>query len=195
MKRTARIKRDTLETKIELDLNIDGLGTYDIKTSIPFFDHMLSSTARHGYFDTEIKARGDTEVDFHHTVEDVGICMGQGFKEALGDKSGINRFGGATIPMNEALVSVFLDISNRPYLVYKVPLTKEKVGKFDVELVKEFFQAFTAHCGVTLHINLIHGDNAHHIIEAIFKAFGRALDEATMPAGREGGIASTKGVL
>jgi imidazoleglycerol-phosphate dehydratase len=195
MERKAKVKRKTLETEIELDLNIDGSGNYDIATSSPFFDHMLASAARHGYFDIIIKAKGDTEVDFHHTVEDIGICMGEGLKKALGDKSGIKRYGGMTIPMSEVLASVFMDICDRSFLVYNVQLKKEKVGEFDIELVNEFFQAFVNHSGVTLHINLLHGNNAHHIIEAIFKAFGRALDEATTLEKRERGIASTKGVL
>jgi len=195
MERKAKVKRKTLETQIELHFNVDGSGNYDIATSIPFFDHMLASLARHGFFDLTIKAKGDTEVDFHHTVEDIGICMGKALKKSLGDKKGIKRFGGMTVPMDEALVSVFMDISDRPFLIYKVELNKEKVGGFDLELIKEFFQALASHSGITLHINLIHGKNAHHIIEAIFKAFGHALDAATSPEKREEKVTSTKGIL
>ena len=195
MERKARIKRTTLETEIELDLSIDGSGNYDISTSIPFFDHMLAATARHGFFDLTIKARGDTAVDFHHTVEDIGICLGEGLKKALGDKKGIKRYGGMIVPMNEALAQVNMDICDRPFLAYNVPLKKEKTGAFDLDLIKEFFHSFINHSGVTLHINLIHGSNAHHITEAIFKAFGRALDEATSLEKRERGVSSTKGML
>lgn len=195
MGRKAKIQRKTTETNIELDLGIDGSGQYDINSSVPFLDHMLSLMAKHGFFDLHIKAEGDIDVDFHHTVEDVGICLGEGFKQALGKKNRIVRYGEASVPMVEAMASVALDISERPFLVYNSGLEKGKVGEFDVELVWEFFRAFCSAAGITLHINVRYGRDTHHIIEAIFKAFGRALDKATAIDERLEGPMSTKGRL
>lgn len=195
MSRKAAIERITKETRIKLSLTIDGSGYAAICTSVPFLDHMLNSFARHGLFDLEVEASGDIDIDFHHTVEDIGIVLGEAFKQALGDKKGIRRYGQAAVPMDETLASVAVDISGRPCLVYHVNLPKVKIGDFDVELAKEFFQAFTNHCGLNLHINVMYGDNLHHIIEACFKAFARAMDTATQYDPRVEGVMSTKGVL
>ncbi|MCF3944595.1 imidazoleglycerol-phosphate dehydratase HisB [Oceanobacillus alkalisoli] len=193
--RTFKISRDTSETKINLELNIDGKGKSEIDSGIGFFDHMLTAMTKHGLFDLKVKCDGDLEVDQHHTVEDIGITLGQAFREALGTKEGITRYATVTSPMDEALATVALDISNRSFLVYNVEGLKDKVGNFDTELVEEFFQAFASNSGITLHINLAYGRNSHHIIEAIFKGFGRALDQATLKNARIEGIPSTKGVL
>jgi imidazoleglycerol-phosphate dehydratase len=193
--RKAEIKRTTKETDINIELNIDGAGISEISTGVGFFDHMLTLFSRHGFFDLKIDAIGDLEVDQHHTVEDVGICLGQAFAKAFGDKAGIRRFGNTTIPMGESLANVVLDLCDRPFLVYNVPLKNSKVGEFDVELIEEFFYAFVNNCGATLHVNLAYGSNTHHIIEAIFKAFGRAMDQATSKDERIKGVLSTKGVL
>lgn len=195
MSRSATIKRQTKETQIEIELELDGKGQLDIATSVPFMDHMLTHVAKHGFFDLQVKASGDIEIDDHHTVEDLGICLGEVFRKALGDKAGIRRFGRGTMPMHEALASVIIDFSGRPFLVYNVALPKAKVGNFDTELVEEFFVAFCNHAGANLHVNLAYGDNLHHIIEAIFKAFGRALDEASSYDPRIEGVLSTKGKL
>lgn len=195
MSRTAEIERTTQETGISITLDLDGSGKHHIESPVPFFNHMLSAMSRHGVFDLQIQARGDVEIDAHHTVEDLGIVLGEAFKQALGDKAGIRRFGRATLPMHEALASVVLDFSGRPYLVYNVELPKAKVGEFDTELVEEFFVAFCNHAAVNIHVNLAYGDNLHHIIEVIFKAFGRALDEATSIDPRIEGVLSTKGSL
>lgn len=195
MSRTATIERITNETKIKLSLSVDGSGSAKINTSVPFLDHMLNLFARHGLFDLEVEASGDIDIDFHHTVEDIGIVLGEAFKQALGDKKGIRRYGQASVPMDETLASVAVDISGRPYLVYHVNLPKVKVGEFDVELAREFFQAFVNNCGLNLHINVMYGDNVHHIIEACFKAFARALDSASQPDQRIKGVMSTKGLL
>jgi imidazoleglycerol-phosphate dehydratase len=195
MLRTALIERITQETKIKLSLKIDGTGTAQICTSVPFLDHMLNLFARHGLFDLDVEACGDIDIDFHHTVEDIGIVLGEAFKQALGDKKSIRRYGQATVPMDETLASVAVDISGRPYLVYHVNLPKVKIGDFDVELAREFFQAFVNHCGLNLHINVMYGDNVHHIIEACFKAFARAMDAASQIDPRIEGVLSTKGVL
>jgi imidazoleglycerol-phosphate dehydratase len=195
MSRTAAIKRVTKETKISLDLNVDGTGEAKVCTSVPFLDHMLNLFARHGLFDLEVEAAGDIDIDFHHTVEDIGIVLGEAFKQALGDKKGIRRYGQATVPMDETLAAVAVDISGRPYLVYNVKLPKVKIGEFDVELAREFFQAFANHCGLNLHINVMYGDNVHHIIEACFKAVARAMDMATQLDPRVQGVMSTKGML
>ena len=189
------ISRETTETKIKLELNIDGTGKSEINTGIGFFDHMLTLMTKHGLFDLNVTCDGDLEVDQHHSVEDVGIALGQAFREALGTKEGINRYATVTTPMDEALATVSLDISGRSYLVYHVEGLKEKVGNFDTELVEEFFQAFASNARINLHINLEYGRNSHHIIEAIFKAFGRALDQATLKNPRIKGVPSTKGVL
>jgi imidazoleglycerol-phosphate dehydratase len=195
MSRMARIERVTNETRIRLELSVDGSGKGNLCTSVPFLDHMLNLFARHGLFDLTIEATGDIDIDFHHTVEDIGIVLGEAFKQALGDKKGIRRYGQATVPMDETLASVAIDISGRPYLVYHVTLPKVKIGEFDVELAREFFQAFVNHCGLNLHVNVMYGENVHHIIEACFKAFARAMDTATQLDQRVEGVMSTKGVL
>jgi len=195
MSRTATIERITNETRIKLSLTVDGSGEAKICTSVPFLDHMLNLFARHGLFNLEVEACGDIDIDFHHTVEDIGIVLGEAFKQALGDKKGIRRYGQASIPMDETLASVAVDISGRPYLVYHVNLPKVKIGEFDVELAREFFQAFANHCGLNLHINVMYGDNVHHIIEACFKAFARAMDAASQMDPRVKDVMSTKGVL
>jgi len=195
MARIATIERKTLETGIKLSLELDGRGEYKIASGVPFMDHMLCLLARHGFFNLELEARGDTEVDDHHTVEDLGICLGEAFRKALGDKAGIRRYGHARIPMHEALVAVDLDLSGRPHLVFNVPLPKAKVGNFDCELVEEFFTAFCNHSGANTHINLLYGSNLHHIIEAVFKAFARALCEAVSFDARVQGVMSSKGKL
>ncbi len=196
MARKSKIKRKTQETDIILDLNLDGKGNYDISTSIPFLDHMLSLFAKHGLFDLKIKAKGDVDVDYHHTVEDVGICLGEALNKALGDKKGIRRYGSIAVPMDEALSSVSLDISDRPYLVYKVNFPKKaRIKNFDPDLIEDFLQAFVNRSGITLHINVPYGRNIHHMIEAIFKALGRALSDAVRLDPRIKGVMSTKGRL
>jgi len=195
MGRKGEINRQTKETKIALRLDLDGSGEYSISTGIPFFDHMLSLFAMHGFFDLHIEAEGDIGVDFHHTVEDVGICLGDGFKEAIGDGKGLRRYGMAIIPMDETLVSVALDLSMRPHLVYNPGVKKKRVGLFDLDLIEEFYRAFTNRGGITLHINTMYGRNSHHIIEAIFKGVGRALDMASSLDQRATGVMSTKGRL
>ncbi len=195
MNRNASITRKTQETEIELTLGLDGGDNADISTSIPFLDHMLEQVARHGLVDLNITARGDREIDDHHTVEDIGICFGEALHDALGDKAGIRRYGHAYVPLDEALSRVVLDLSGRPGLEYHVRFPKERVGDFDVDLFKEFFQAITNHGKLTLHIDAIRGDNNHHMIETVFKAFGRALRMAVEPDPRQTGIPSTKGAL
>lgn len=195
MARTAQVARETKETNISIELNLDGNGQQQINSPVPFFNHMLSAVARHGFFDLIVNATGDIEIDAHHTVEDIGIVLGEAFKKALGDKAGVRRFGRSTMPMHEALACVDIDFSGRPFLVYNVDMPKAKVGEFDVELVQEFFVAFCNHSGANIHVNLTYGDNLHHIIEGIFKAFGRALDEATSIDPRISGVMSTKGKL
>ena len=196
MSRTATIERKTKETEIRLSLALDGRGASEIATPVPFIDHMLTQIARHGFFDLTVQAKGDIEIDAHHTVEDLGICLGEAFKQALGDKAGVRRYGRGTMPMHEALASVILDFSGRPFLVFNVPLPKAQIGNFEVELVEEFFTAFANHAGANLHVNLAYGDNLHHIVEAVFKAFARALDEATQLDPRlEGVVLSSKGKL
>ena len=193
--RVARIERRTRETEILLQLNVDGRGEMAIDTTIPFFNHMLEAAGKHGLLDLRVNARGDTEVDLHHTVEDVGICLGKAFHEALGDKRGIVRFGTAYVPMDEALASVHVDISGRPYFSYNVPFAKTRVGNFDLDLLKDFFRAFAMNAMLNLHVNLHYGENLHHIAEALFKAFGRALAEASRMNPRIEGVLSTKGAL
>lgn len=196
MSRRATVSRKTSETDINLELTIDGKGASTINSSVPFLDHLLTSFSRHGLFDLQLQATGDIEIDFHHTVEDVGIVLGEAFKQALSDKKGINRFGSVRVPMDEALAEVTVDLSGRAYLVYNVEIATPMVGSFATELVKEFFQAFANSCGCNLHVNLLYGSNAHHIIEACFKAFGRAMDVATAMDERKCGmVMSTKGVL
>ena len=195
MKRISQVKRKTTETDVTLKINIDGSGKYSIKTPVPFLTHMLELFSKHGLFDLEIIASGDVEIDFHHTVEDIGICLGEAFNKALGEKEKIKRYGEAKVPMDEALAQITLDISGRPHLTCNIPQIEDKVGQFDTELVEEFFQAFVNNSEMTLHINLISGKNSHHIIEAVFKAFARALDAATLLDPRVSGIPSTKGAL
>ena len=195
MARTSHVKRSTSETQIEVTLNLDGTGLQDIRTPVAFLDHMLSQLARHGFFDLTVKAQGDTHIDFHHTVEDVGIAVGQAFKEALGDKKGIRRFAEANVPLNEALAQCIVDISGRAFFVFNLELPKAKLGEFDVELVSEFFQAFAANSGLTIHFNSPYWSNLHHIVEALFKSFARALDFACSLDSRSGTIPSTKGTL
>ncbi len=193
--RKSEYKRKTLETEIEVKINLDGKGISNLQTEIYFLNHMLTLFARHGFFDLEIKAKGDLKVDYHHTVEDIGICLGEAIKNALQDKKGIRRYGSTILPMDESLVQVAIDLSGRGQLIYKVQFEQERVGSFEVNLVEEFFRALSYHAGMTLHINLLYGKNSHHIIEAIFKAFGRALDEAIRKDDRIDDILSTKGVI
>ena len=196
MFRKAQVIRKTKETDIILNLNLDGKGIYDIRTSIPFLDHMLSLFARHGLFDLKIKAKGDIEIDYHHTVEDIGICLGDALKKALGTKAGIKRYGNATVPMDEAVASAAIDISDRPYLVYKAALPKKsKIKNFDADLVEDFLQAVVSRSGITLHVTAPYGRNIHHIIEAVFKAIARALSDAVRLDPRIKGVMSTKGKL
>jgi len=193
--RSAVISRTTKETDIQLELLLDGTGQAEISTSVPFLDHMLTLMTAHGFFDLRIRATGDVDVDGHHTVEDIGIVLGEAFGTALGDRRGIRRYGSAALPMDEVLASVVIDFSNRPNLVYNVSFNSERIGTFDVELVQEFFKAFVSRSGTTLHINVWYGSNTHHIVEAVYKALGRALDEATGMDPRISGVLSTKGVL
>ena len=194
--RIASVERNTLETQIQINLNLDGTGVGKFKTGIPFFEHMLDQVSRHGLVDLSIRATGDLEIDDHHTVEDVGITLGQAFAEAVGDKKGMTRYGHAYVPLDEALSRVVIDFSGRPGLFYDIPFTRSAVGGFDVDLFREFFQGFVNHAQVTLHIDNLKGDNSHHQIETVFKAFGRALRMALNPDPRMGGmIPSTKGSL
>src|SRR4030067_935620 len=194
-KRTATINRKTKETQVELTINIDGNGNSSINTGVGFLDHMLDLLTKHGLFDLTIKASGDRIVDDHHTVEDVGICLGQGIKETLGDKKGIRRFSNASIPMQETLANVAIDISGRSALVFNANFHNEKIGNFDVELIREFLEAFTTNAGVNLHINIPYGTNYHHMAEAVFKGLAKVLCEAVRLDERITGIPSTKGVL
>jgi imidazoleglycerol-phosphate dehydratase len=193
--RKAEVRRETKETSVVLKLNLDGSGKHTVATGVPFFDHMLSLLAYHSSTDLFLKAKGDIGVDAHHTVEDVGICLGDGIRKALGEAKGIQRYGMATIPMDETLVSVSMDISTRPCLVFRMQLRRAKIGTFDPELVEEFFKALCNHAKITLHINLLYGKNSHHMIEAVFKGFGRALREAVSLDERASEVPSTKGVL
>ncbi len=193
--RAATINRETRETSITTTLALDGTGKASVSTGVPFLDHMLDSFARHGFFDLEIQAKGDIHIDEHHTVEDVGIVLGRAFAQALGDRSGIRRFGEATVPLDEALCSVVIDISGRSYLAYDVPIAQERVGSFQTELVQDFMKALADNVGMNLHLNLRAGRNPHHIIEATFKALARAMDHATSREPRVTGALSTKGTL
>jgi len=193
--RTASIDRKTSETEISLRVSLDGEGNSSIRTGIPFFDHMLTLFSRHGLIDLDVQAKGDIEVDYHHTVEDVGLALGAAFTKALGDKSGIRRYGSAYVPMDEALARVVVDCSGRPYLAYEVPRGVEAIGLFPFQLVEEFLRAFSVQAGLTLHVSILAGRDAHHMAEAIFKALGRALDVAVSHDDRVKGIPSTKGVL
>lgn len=194
--RTAKVERKTKETDIRLSINLDGEGKYAIDTSIPFLDHMLSLMSKHGLLDMKIKAKGDIDIDFHHTVEDIGIVLGKAMKEALGNMQGITRYGQAAVPMDEALAMVSIDISGRPYLVYKVEIPKKsKIKNFEPDLIEDFLQAFASNSSITLHVISPYGRNTHHIIEAIFKALGRALRQAAAIDPRVKGVPSTKRVL
>jgi imidazoleglycerol-phosphate dehydratase len=193
--RKAEVRRKTKETEISLRLDLEGSGKHLIRTDIPFFDHMLSLLAYHSSMDLSLKARGDIGVDAHHTVEDVGICLGDGIRKALGEAKGIRRYGMALIPMDEALASVALDLSMRPWLVFHMKLKRSRVGTFDLELVEEFFKALCNHGSMTLHINLLYGRNSHHMVEAVFKGFGRALRQAISLDERSSRVPSTKGIL
>jgi imidazoleglycerol-phosphate dehydratase len=194
--RRATVSRDTLETRIEVQLNLDGSGKSSFDTGIPFLEHMLEQIARHGAFDLEIEASGDLHIDDHHTVEDIGITLGQAFKQALGDKQGIMRYGHAYVPLDEALSRVVIDFSGRPGIEYRVEFARPRIGHFDVDLIHEFFQGFVNHAPATLHIDNLAGNNAHHIAETLFKAFGRALRAAVAPDERmQGAVPSTKGSL
>ena len=193
--RRAEIERKTAETQISIKLNLDGEGTCDIATGIGFLDHMLTLLAKHSFMDLTVKAKGDLEVDSHHTVEDIGIVLGEALQEALGDKAGIHRYGNCFIPMDETLAQVCLDFSGRPFLVFGAEIPKIQLGNYDTEMTEEFFRAVAVHCGLTLHIRVLYGSNVHHIIEAIFKAFARAVAEAAAVDSRVKGVMSSKGVL
>ncbi|SHF38296.1 imidazoleglycerol-phosphate dehydratase [Caldanaerobius fijiensis DSM 17918] len=193
--RKAELNRETLETQIYIELNLDGKGSSDISTGIGFFDHMLILFSKHGLFDLKIVAKGDLNVDSHHTIEDVGITMGKAFNTALRDKVGITRYGSVYLPMDEALVRVVVDISGRPFLHYDVSFTAERIGEMDTKMVEEFMRAFAFNAGITLHMDLLHGSNNHHIAEACFKGLGRALRYAVSLDEREAGLPTTKGVL
>lgn len=195
MGRKAKLQRKTKETDIHVEVELDGAGKAEIETGMPFFNHMLDSFTRHGLFDIKIQAKGDIDVDYHHTVEDVGLALGQAFKEGLGDKRGIRRFGEASCPLDEALAKVVVDISGRPYLSYNVKIRPGRVGDFDTDLPHEFFAAFANQLGMNLHMDVLRGENPHHIIEACFKAFARAMDMATQLDSRIQGVLSTKGSL
>ncbi|MDH3640118.1 MAG: imidazoleglycerol-phosphate dehydratase HisB [Gammaproteobacteria bacterium] len=195
-KRSAKVTRDTNETQITVNVNLDGAGERTLETGIPFLEHMLDQIARHGLIDLEVRARGDLQIDAHHTVEDIGITLGQAFAEAVGNKRGMRRYGHAYVPLDEALSRVVIDFSGRPLLDYQVGYPRARVGEFDVDLIREFFQGFCNHAQVTLHIDNLKGNNAHHIAETIFKAFGRALRMAIERDERLGAvIPSTKGTL
>lgn len=194
--RSATISRKTAETEIDVSLTLDGSGKYDMSTGVGFFDHMLDQLARHSLIDMDVRCKGDLHIDDHHTVEDVGIAIGQALTQALGDKRGIRRYGSCLLPMDDALVRAALDLSGRPFLVWNVDLPTPKIGTFDTELVREFFQALSTHGGITLHVDLLHGVNSHHIAEAAFKAVARALRDAVEADPRKGdAIPSTKGSL
>jgi imidazoleglycerol-phosphate dehydratase len=195
MKRKAKVERKTKETDIKISLAIDGKGKTDIASGIPFFDHMLTLLAVHGFFDMSVQAKGDLDVDFHHTVEDVGLVMGDAIREALGERKGIKRYGYAVTPMDDALAAVTIDLSNRPYLVYNVPEHADSGIALNPSLTKEFFRALVNRAGMNLHINVAYGDNDHHVVESIFKAFGRALDQAASRDQRITGVRSSKGSL
>ena len=189
------VNRTTNETDIKVSFSLDGKGKISVSTGIPFFDHMLTLFGVHGFFDLDVKASGDIDVDYHHTVEDVGICLGQALAAALGNKAGIKRYGLSYLPMDEALVRVVVDVSNRPYLYYDAPQSDQKVGSFYTCLAQEFMRAFSQHAGLTLHVELLHGENSHHIIEAVFKALGRSINDATTRITGMTAVLSSKGCL
>lgn len=193
--RSASIERVTAETAVQVDWRLDGTGESRLTTSIPFLDHMLTLLAKHGFFDLTVEAKGDTDIDDHHTIEDIGIVMGTALSQALGDKKGIARFGWASVPLDETLAHVTVDLSGRPYLVYRVDLPSRMIKTFDLALFEDFFQALVNHAAMNLHINLLYGRNPHHILEAIFKGFAKALEQATRIDPRVSGVLSTKGAL
>ena len=193
--RAAQVTRNTLETQISVKLDLDGSGRASLATQVPFLDHMLDQVARHGVFDLDVEARGDLHIDAHHTVEDIGITLGQAFSKAVGDKKGVRRYGHAYVPLDEALTRVVVDLSGRPGLEFHVDFVRARIGEFDVDLVHEFFQGFANHAQVTLHVDNLRGSNAHHQAETAFKAFGRALRMAAEPDPRIAGVPSTKGSL
>ena len=193
--RCAEIKRKTAETQISVKLNLDGEGKCDIATGIGFLDHMLTLLAKHSFMDLTVKAKGDLEVDSHHTVEDIGIVLGEALQEALGDKAGIHRYGNCFIPMDETLAQACLDFSGRPFLIFGAEIPKIKLGNYDTEMTEEFFRAIAMNCGLTLHIRVLYGSNVHHIIEAVFKAFARAVAEAAAVDPKVKGVMSSKGIL
>ncbi len=196
MKRTASIDRRTKETEIQATIDLDGTGSYDIKTGVGFLDHMLEQLARHGLMDITLRAKGDLHIDYHHTVEDSGIVLGQAFAKALGDKMGITRYASLHLPMDETLTRVAVDVSGRPYLIWKVAFTRDKLGDMDTELFREWFQAFAQNAGITLHVENLYGENNHHIAETCFKGLARALrDAVTLDPRQAGRVPSTKGTL
>ncbi len=193
--RRATIERTTAETSVRVDFSLDGTGQGQIRTTIPFLDHMLALLAKHGFFNLAVRAKGDTEIDDHHTIEDIGIVMGEALKRALGSKEGVRRFGWASVPLDETLAQVTVDLSGRPYLVYHVELLQRRIKELDLGLFEDFFQAFASHAGLTLHVNVLYGRNPHHIMESVFKALAKALDQATSIDERVRGVLSTKGRL
>ncbi|MDF2629902.1 MAG: hisB [Symbiobacteriaceae bacterium] len=195
MARIGKVARETKETNIYAEWNLDGAGVAAVRTGVPFFDHMLDQIARHGLTDLTLTAEGDTQIDAHHTVEDTGIVLGQALRQALGDAKGIRRYGSAFVPMDETLAFAAIDVSGRPFLVFSATFPREKVGEFDTELVQEFFRALAFNAGITLHLKIEYGQNSHHMIEGLFKAFAKALDQALAIDPRVTGVPSTKGVL
>jgi imidazoleglycerol-phosphate dehydratase len=194
-RRTGKVERTTMETRVLVEICLDGTGAVDVNTGVPFLDHMLTLFAVHGLFDLKVTAKGDLEVDAHHTVEDIGISIGQALSKALGDRKGITRYGHFTVPMDEALACVTLDLSNRPFLIYDAPPMAERTGEFETQLAPEFFRAFCQHGGITMHIRILYGTNTHHMLEAAFKALGRALAASVSPDPRRSTIPSSKGTL
>ena len=196
MSRTGRVERETAESSVLVEVDLDGSGRTDVETGVPFYDHMLAQLGKHGGFDLTVRTKGDLEVDAHHTVEDTAIALGEAFRQALGDKSGLRRFGDALVPLDEALVRAVVDVSGRPFLHYAIEIPKwQMLGDYDVFLTPEFFRALVLNAGLTAHLDLVRGDNPHHIVEAAFKAFARALDAAIAPDPRVTGVPSTKGAL
>jgi imidazoleglycerol-phosphate dehydratase len=193
--RRATIDRQTNETHVSVDLTLDGVGRGRIQTTIPFLNHMLELMTKHGFFDLSVQAKGDTEIDDHHTIEDIGIVLGEALKQALGNKEGVRRFGWASVPLDETLAQVTVDLSGRPYLVYRVNLPNRRIKSFDLDLFEDFFQAFMTHGAFNLHVNVLYGRNPHHMMEAVFKALAKALDQATSIDDRISGVLSTKGAL
>ncbi len=193
--RTGRVDRKTNETDIQVELSLEGQGTASLQTGVPFLDHMLTLFAVHGFFDLTVQARGDLEIDAHHTVEDIGLSLGEALAIAVGDRKSIRRYGEASVPMDEACARVVLDLSNRPHLVYEAPPMASRVGAFETELMPEFLRALSQRGGITLHVQVLYGSNTHHMLEAVFKALGRALDQATQRDPRRTGVPSSKGVL